>query len=340
MLSESSTVRSPGSLATTLPKRRKIRICSNLEKLAAYETNDLTVAAAAPGFFAFAGQCWRSDLVVIDGDAKRLLLAALFRPFASFKLVSVDLILRPPIGGRARAIAGLKRLLLRAVDKFILYFRNTEGFLRYYGIRPERIAYVPFKVNGCDQAFWPPAVTKGDYVLCAGRTLRDLETFVAAMARTGLPAVLLQQPADIMKEHGTTAWERALPPNVRLELHTDGKLETFVSVIANARLLVIPRFKGDICSTGISSYLVAMALGTAVVISRGPGADDILSGEAAFVEPENIDELAQAVSRLWHDDVARGKLVANGKRYAENLGGTARLNGDIIQESLRCLPGH
>jgi len=150
--------------------------------------------------------------------------------------------------------------------------------------------------------------------------------------------VLLQQPADIMREHGTTAWARELPANVRLELHADGKLETFVSTIANARILIIPRFHGDICSTGISSYLVAMALGTAVIISRGPGAEDVLSDEAIFVEPEDVDELAQAASRLWHDDDAREKLVMAAKRYADKLGGTARMNDDIIEESLRCLP--
>jgi hypothetical protein len=41
--------------------------------------------------------------------------------------------------------------------------------------------------------------------------------------------------------------------------------------------------------------------GKPVIISRGPGAEDVLHNEAVFVEPENIDDLAAAISRLWYD---------------------------------------
>ena len=315
-----------------------IQVCSNLEGLSVHQARGIQISTAAASAAGFAAQCLRSDIVILDNDVRRLCLAATLKPFASFKLISVDLIVRPPVGAIGRAVARLKTFLLSRVDKFILYFRNTEGFARYYGIRSGRTAYVPFKVNGLDQPFWPRAVPPGDHVLCAGRTLRDLETFVAAAGRTGLPAVLLQQPAEIMSDHGTTAWQQSLPPNIELRLHTDGRLESFISAIAAARIVVIPRFKGDICSTGISTYLVAMALGKAVVISRGPGADDVLHNEAIFVEPENVDDLAAAISRIWHDDAEREQLGARAKRYAEKLGGTARLNEDIIRESLCSLP--
>ena len=317
---------------------RPIQICSNLEGLSVHQGRGIQISNAAANAAGFAGQCLRSDVVIMDNDVRRLCFAAALKPFGSFKLISVDLIVRPPVGLLGRAAAKLKSLLLSRVDKFVLYFRNTEGFARYYGIRSDRTAYVPFKVNGLDQPFWPRAVPPGDHVLCAGRTLRDLETFVAAAGRTGLPAVLLQQPAEIMSEHGTTAWRQSLPPNIELRLHTDGRLESFVSAIAAARVVVIPRFKGDICSTGISTYLVAMALGKAVIISRGPGADDVLHNEAVFVEPENVDDLAAAISRIWHDDTEREQLGARAKRYAEKLGGTARLTEDIIRESLCSLP--
>jgi glycosyltransferase involved in cell wall biosynthesis len=322
----------------TRSSAQPVQICSNLEGLSAFAARGIEISDAAAGPLAFVTQCLRSDLVIIDNDVRRLCLAAALKPFASFKLISVDLIVRPPRGIVAIATAAFKSFLLSRVDKFILYFRNTEGFSRYYRIRSDRTVYVPFKVNGLDQPFWPQKVPQGDHVLCAGRTLRDLETFVAAAGRTGLPAVLLQQPAEIMKEHGTTAWQQPLPSNIELKLHTDGQLETFISAVASARVVVIPRFKGDICSTGISTYLLAMALGKAVIISRGPGADDVLHDEAILVEPENVDELAAAISRIWHDDVERAQLGARAKRYAEKLGGTARLNDDIIRESLRCLP--
>ena len=179
----------------------------------------------------------------------------------------------------------------------------------------------------------------GDYVLCAGRTLRDLETFVKAMASAGCPAVLLQQPGDIMRQHGTDHWRAGLPANVKLVVHDDEKLETFLSFIANAKIVVIPRYKRDIASTGISTYLMAMALQKCVVISRGPGVDDLLTDEAAVVAPEDARMLATTVLRLWNDDAEREQIAARGKLYADGLGDTSRLCGDILAQSLLCWRG-
>jgi len=157
------------------------------------------------------------------------------------------------------------------------------------------------------------------------------------MAITGCPALLLQQPADIMHEHGTNNWRGDLPPNVKLVIHEDGKLETFLSFIAKAKLVVVPRYLRDIGCTGISTYLMAMALGKCVVISKGPGVDDLLNDEAAIVPAEDVDALATTVSRLWNDDIERWQTATCGKRYADSLGDTARLCGDILAQSLLCL---
>src|SRR6185312_9038433 len=152
------------------------------------------VIDAAPNRFAFFVQCCWADLVIIDNDHWRIYLAALLRPWLRFGLISVDLILRQPLTSRERALARLKALALAQVDKFILYFKNAAGYQRYYRIEPERIVYVPFKPNGKDNLLWPETVPDGDYVLCAGRTMRDVDTFVKAMTVAGCPAILLQQP--------------------------------------------------------------------------------------------------------------------------------------------------
>ena len=60
------------------------------------------------------------------------------RLFCRFRLVSVDILLRPPQDLKSRLLCFLKRTLLTQVDKFILYFKNTAGYQRYYGIRPEK----------------------------------------------------------------------------------------------------------------------------------------------------------------------------------------------------------
>lgn len=286
---------------------------------------------------AFLGQCLDTDLVVIDNDNALLALACAAKPFGRFRLLSVDLILRPPEGPRRRAAALAKSLLLRAVDRFALYFKAAEGYQRHYGIGPDRRAYLPFKINGVERPdVWPEGPSADDAVLCAGRTLRDVDTFVAAMRLNGLPGILLQQSADQLERHGTRAWTGELPPNVRLVVGGDD-LASFVRQIHDARVVVIPRFRGDIAATGISTYLTAMALGRCVVISRGPGADDVLTDQAAFVEPEDPADLAATIETLWRDDALRLAMAARGRRYAEALGGEDRLLGDILRLALDLL---
>ena len=318
-----------------------ISIVSNVPGLARLvsEGGKFRFSAAARGG-AFLRQCRQADLVILDDDQERLRLACLLRPFSRFRLVSVDLILRPPSGFKARLRANAKRRLLSQVDRFILYFKDTAGYERIYGIDPARTAYVPFKVNGWEQrSSWPSAV-EGDYVLCAGRTLRDVATFVEAMRIAGCPGIILQQRRSLLTQHGTAAWAGELPPNLRLVTDESDSLERFMSYMANARIVVIPRFRGDIAATGISTYLMAMALGRCVILSRGPGAEDVLSDQAVLVSPENADELAQAISSLWRNADARSAIAARGKRYAEGLAGEQRLCSDILRASLGCLPAH
>jgi len=181
-----------------------IRILSNLKGLgraaseagAAHEYLGEGVGAAE-----FLRKCLASDLVILNVDQRRLMLACLLRcvwPAARFRLVSSDLILRPPKTAKDRAVALLKRALFSRVDRFVLYFRELGGYERFYGIGPERAAYVRFKVNGWELiSARPPVTDEGEYVLCAGRTLRDVGTFVEALRRAGCPGVLLQQRREL-----------------------------------------------------------------------------------------------------------------------------------------------
>jgi glycosyltransferase involved in cell wall biosynthesis len=315
-----------------------IRIATDIEGVvAAAQARGLATTLLAGPITQFIRQCLTSDVVIIGTRRERTYLACLLRPLGRFKLVSVDLILRPPAYPLDLLVVKLKALLLTQVDRFILYFKDISGYQQFYGLRPDRITYLPFKVNGWGEPCWPGQVPPGDHVLCAGRTLRDVSTFVEAMSIVGCPAVLLQQPAEVLHQHGTDAWTTALPANVRLVVDRSENLGDFLKAIAEARLVVIPRYRGDLAPTGISTYLVAMALGKCVVISRGPGADDVLSDEAAFVTPQDVNALATTVARLWHDDAARSGVAERGRLYAESLGGEQRLCADILEHSLRCL---
>lgn len=270
---------------------------------------------------------------MLDETGKHLFLACVLRRVFRFKLLCVDPVLPRPAGGLLERIkARGRRRLLASVDRFVLYFRDTAGYQQYYGIRPERTVYLPFKANV------PPsrgADGDGGYILCAGRSRRDIDTFVRAMRKTGLPAIIVQQAGRASTAHGTPIWTNELPVNVRLVIDEG---EALWELLLNARLVVIPRYKDDINATGISLCLSAMAWGKCVIISRGPGADDVMTdGQAKFVEPENPEQLAEAAERVYYDADLRRSLAGRGRAYAESLGDGHRLARDLMQEGLAML---
>lgn len=322
---------------------KPVRVISNFKRMgrvaaASDASLDYEYVGEELGAFEFLRKCLGADVVILNIDQKRLMLAGLLRwvwPVARFRLVSSDLILRPPKSWKDSLKVFVKRLLFSRVDRFVLYFRELGGYERHYGIGPSRVTYVPFKVNGWDEIeAREKAVGEGEYVLCAGRTLRDVGTFVEAMRHAGCPGVLLQQRRELLQEHGTQAWEGNLPSNVKLIIDESDSIEDYLGFIERARLVVIPRFKGDIAPTGISTYLVAMALGRCVVISEGPGAGDVLNDEAALVPPEDPTRLAEQIKLLWEDERTRNEIAARGRAYAERARGEERLLSDILRASL------
>jgi glycosyltransferase involved in cell wall biosynthesis len=140
-----------------------------------------------------------------------------------------------------------------------------------------------------------------------------------------MPGAALQQQDEALRAHGTTPFTGNLPSNVRLTVVDGGDVAAFLKFIAGAKLVVIPRFKHDIAATRIGTYLMAMDLGKCVIISRGPGAEDLLEDEALIVEPENVQALAQAIGETWNDDYRRKQIAAAGKRDTDRCQGTQRL---------------
>jgi glycosyltransferase involved in cell wall biosynthesis len=220
------------------------------------------------------------------------------------------------------------------VDLFLLYFRNIDGYVNQFGIPRERTLYVPFKANNWErlnQLAGEPGA--GEYILLAGATLRDHATFVEAARISGLPSVLLIPGGDRAAVERSSWYTSGLPDNLRLEYHVDGKEETYIAYFEKSCIFCVPRFRWDVASTGISGYLCAMALAKCVLISRGPGADDILSENrsAAFFTPEDAADLARVMTDLWSNDSRRQHIARNGQEYANRLQGETRLLRDIIR---------
>lgn len=308
---------------------------------------DLTTIEHIPRKWSSIKNVFRHHAILINVNElflyKLCLLRFIYPKITNSLIISVDILLKPPFNLWDRLKCLIKKILFKNVDYFVLYFMDISGYIRYYGIKPEKCFYVPFKINQLDLIRYqlasyeaPESAFEGDLVMAIGRSLRDLDTFLEAMSRTGLPGAVLRQSQSVMESHGTRMREATFPPNVKPVEH-DGKNFSFIQHIARARIIVIPRFSWDIKSTGISNYLMAMALGKCVVISHGPGVTELLEdGEAILVPPEDPDALAHAIMTTWHQSELRMDTAIRGQKYAFSLGDDKRLLKDILILSNQC----
>lgn len=328
--------------------RKTIRLISNLRRLDSVATDQYQALNTfiGDGSILRTGVClffkaFRHDAVVVCSQTRLLLVFCVLRwlfPIQRCKVIAVDYILPEPHGLKQKLVARLKGMLLRKVDIFILHFPDTSGYERYYGIPCARREYVPFKVNCSDSM--PPVdqlSSEGEYVFTAGRSFRDIPTFLSAMKQAGYPGFLLYEDTGLMKEAGTEFDLRDVPSNLKIEKNIGEK--SWLEYIARAKIVVIPLLPGSGYAPGLSLYLMAMAMKKCVIITEGLSTRGILTNQAIIVPPEDPRALAEAIRRVWNDAELRERVAAAGQRYANGLGGEARLLGDILNICGRLVEG-
>jgi glycosyltransferase involved in cell wall biosynthesis len=326
-------------------KTRTLRILSNFRGLDAHPPPGIRVVHQCvgnhPGLLGTVRillALFRYDAILLDGNPPYLLLLCLVRwlcPLSDCRLISVDIMMVKPVTRMQRFKARVYRLLLKRVDHFIHYFKDLEGYTRYFGISPQRSTFVPFKIN-----FWermPPAgelSADGEYVFTGGRSLRDLDTFIEAMRRVPFPGILLFHDLACMRENGTPLSLENLPANLRA-VEDDGSAESWLGHLRKAKLVVITTLPSSIRAIGVSTYLTAMGLKKCVLITDGPGTRHVLGEEALRVPPADPASLADVIRRAWDDDALREATAAAGRKYAEKLAGTTRLYADFLEVCAR-----
>ena len=283
--------------------------------------------------------CWQAydkDVVVLDQEPLTLSVLCALRmlwPFGFGPLVSADLVLsRPGSSWTSRIKAGLKRMLLRQVDLFLMHLKDKQALKDVYGIPPQRLRYIPFKVNRLDIIEKHQNQT-GSYVFTGGRSRRDYRTFCTAMTGLDFPGKIVAPPSSESSQHGTNIEDLNPPDNVEL-LHDDGSLESWVEKIAGARVVVFCIDPQTISPSGVSAYLMAMALKKCVIISDSPSTRGILEHEqtAILVPMRDPHTLREAIRKVWEDDDYRTRIAEGGYRYAMSLGGQDRLIRDMARE--------
>lgn len=273
------------------------------------------------------------DFILLNGclpGALKLALCKWLIPFNPCKLVVFDILLSTPHGLKGRLKAAIFKFLFKKIDAVFLLYRNTSGLQRCYGIAPEKFRYVPFKINQYEliQQQMP---TDGGYIFCGGKTRRDFDTFFEAVKDLPYPVKVVTTSNDDIAPHGSYLDEAAAPPNVEI-VRLDGTPRRFIEYMAGARLVVMP-IKPEICGAGIGVYLMAMALKKCVVLSAGPGAEDVLTeNQAIIVPPQDSMALRKAIEKAYTDPDYRRFYQENGYRYAMSLQGEDRLMESLVAE--------
>lgn len=183
--------------------------------------------------------------------------------------------------------------------------------------------YTPWGIDP-KSSLHEPILSTGDHFISTGVTERDFDTIfhaakivnkkcvVAARGRNfdGAPSNV-----DIVKEH-IGPWE----------------LRDFYKG-ACAGLVVLKRDDRKRMAVGWTNVLEMMALGIPVIKTRTGSLDEIVDiqeiGAGILVEPENPEELANAMRRLESDPALRKTMGENGSEYVRRY-----LNMDLFAKPL------
>ncbi len=320
---------------------RTIRVVSNIAQLGNALSPDFHVVF---GLMPDASAGWRhhcrafieacsADYIVLEGDQRTLFKLAMIKwlvPFLRFRLISVDTILNAHQGIVGNIVRWIKVVLLKKVNRHLMYFRDTEATCRYYQIPDERIQYIPFKVNQLEEYLQTP-VTDGGYIFTGGVSHRDYDTLIAAIQDLPYPVKIMAGTPQALRRNGSRLDTTQLGP--QMELITDYDPIRFSHQIAAARLVVLPLSPDFLGAVGLSVYLEAMASRKCVIITDGPAVRGLLSPEMAIaVPPRDPIALREAIERAYQDDEYRQSFADAGHAYAMQLGDDKRLIQSIADK--------
>ena len=229
--------------------------------------------------------------------------------------------------------------MLRRVDLFLLLQKDFSGYQKYYGIRADRVRFLPWKIN-LSETISTMKIEEGDYAFAGGLTHRDWATLANAMQGLSIPLIISIPNDNVLLTEGLTTIlpdQRDFGPNTKIIRH-DANPRSWLELVARSKFVVLPITADSLNPSGISTYLSIITLKKCCIISEGPSTKGILSSETSLVIPPNdAKALRKAILLVNSDDNLRHRLAEGGYTYAMSLGGVSRLHFDFIKEILKCL---
>jgi glycosyltransferase involved in cell wall biosynthesis len=204
---------------------------------------------------------------------------------------------RPETGvdGEPRLGRGLTRAVVRAMDHPNIHYavlsRDEQRTLpATWGIDRSRVHFVAFCTTLKRE---PPPSPREPSVFSGGNSLRDYRALAAARDRLEWPLTI----ATTLYGADARAGIGPLAP------------DAYAASAARSAIAVVALQRDTVRSAGQQTYLNAMLLGQAVVVTEAPGVRDYIDdGRTGLVVANEPDALADAINRLIADPARRETL--------------------------------
>jgi hypothetical protein len=238
----------------------------------------------------------RCDAVLLNGSGRHDQLAAALiqrrrRRRAQLVISDATWARGRNIVDRAACWLGIRAIDGPNVTYCVLSSAELETFPRTWGVPPERIAFTPFCHTLVQEQLRVPVV-EGQGIFAGGDSMRDYGPLLDA-ARS------IDRDVRLAVKRLPRGLRGKLPRNVRA-----GSVphRHFLELMRQASVVVVPLRPGVERSAGQQTYLNAMALGKAVVVTDSPGARDYVTDRVTglIVPAGDADALANALE--WLDD--------------------------------------
>jgi glycosyltransferase involved in cell wall biosynthesis len=296
---------------------RRVRIMSTLfstdPPMPAWErrVDMLSVTSGAAGILTILRRARHYSIVVLDGSGRRDQIAAMLLRLLRPRL---PLVITDSTWKRERDWRNdlLNRLGIRLIDgprtTFCVHSRfEVDTFPRTWGPLHGRVCFTPWPWTLKQPGFGSLTSDSGR-VFAGGNSLRDYDQLIEA-ARS------LSASIDIVTNALSADQRAACPPNVDARPLPPDEYDRLLFAAA---VVVVPLLRRDDRSSGQTTYVNAMALGKAIVVTDTPGVRDyITDGETGvIVAPGDAGAMAAAVQRLIDDPESRRHLGSRAREHA------------------------
>jgi glycosyltransferase involved in cell wall biosynthesis len=249
----------------------------------------------------------RFDAIVLTSNRRGNLAASILGMMPRRKrpvIVMVDCLWYVPKGRVLRAFKRLQFLLLsRAVDVFVVWASHEiDDYSKAFKISATKLRFIPHHHTLEGYSY---VVAEGDYLFSGGDGDRDYVSLLTALETLPVSAIIATRikPTPVDEKNRLVS----IKPVTSSE---------FRSLMAGAKIVVIPMKKGLLHSGGQQTYLNAMALGKPVIVADDKGARDYIEDgvNGLLVPAENPILLRNAIKTVLENEDLRQSLMRGARQ--------------------------